>query len=701
MAGRRLLFAVSLGVLMALALPVAARAEVSVTTDTSPGARCPVPATGYATCAARFVHIHAPRSRTPGSWRRFGVGAGPAGSGTIAANGEPQFLLDAYDLNWLAANRGAGHTVAVVDPFNEATAEQDLAVFRAQFGLPACTSANGCFERDVVGAPGAADANWTVETAIDLAAVSTACPQCHIDLVEAQSNSLADLTAAENAAAHLHPQAISNSWDAPAASDPLASLAYSYPGVSVTASDGDDGYHAGLAAWPAALQSVTAVGGTTLTADPAAARGFAETAWAAGGSGCVPELLTGLFSFAGCDGRLYSDVAADADFNTGLDVYVSGQGWLLAGGTSLASPLVAGFLALTGTSAPNGSWAESNGSALNDIISGSNGICAVPILCQASTGFDGPTGAGTISGDVVAGGPGVGSAGAITGVSATAANIAGGVYTNRLNTTAIWKFGTTPAAAQSTTNIPLSGGVGVAPVTASLVGLAPSTTYYYRLVATNAAGTVDGPLQSFKTAAGPNAPSNPGSPAAATAKPTVVGGPSVSATPSTADIHAHVNGHGQTTTCTFALTNTATEHTSTSSTVSFTGTSNVSGMFVGLHAATRYAYAISCANAAGRTVTARHRFSTEPVIIRLQSWHTVKRAAHSVIVSVRVRSNDLARVRVTVVVSHGHARHRRKVMLTVGLRRVVFAHLRAHLTYKLQAIAGRARTPSLAIRLQR
>ncbi|HEX5193982.1 MAG TPA: hypothetical protein VFW09_14360 [Solirubrobacteraceae bacterium] len=690
---------------MALALPVATRAHVGVTTDISRGAHCPVPAPGYATCAARFVHIHPPRSRTPGSWRRFGVGAGPADSGAMAANGEPQLLLAAYDLNWLAANRGVGQTVAVVDPYYDATAEQDLAAFRSQFGMPACTGANGCFERDVVGSPGAADSDWSVETAIDLAAVSTACPQCHIDLVEAQSNSLTDLTAAENAAAHLHPQAISDSWDAPAATDPLSLLAYSYPGISVTASDGDDGYHAGLAAWPAALQSVTAVGGTTLTADPAAPRGFTETAWSAGGSGCAPALTTGLLSFAGCDGRLYSDVAADADFNTGLDVYVSGQGWLLTGGTSLASPLVAGFLALTGASAPNGNWAESNAPALNDITSGSNGSCAIPILCQASAGFDGPTGAGTISGDMVAGGPGVGSAGAITAVSATAANVAGGVYTNRLNTTAVWKFGTTPAATQSTTNISLPGGIGVDPVTASLVGLAPSTTYYYRLVATNAAGAVDGPLQSFKTAAGPGATSNPGPPAAATAKPTVVGGPSVSATPSTADIHAHVNGHGQTTTCTFALTNTATERTSTSSTVSFTGTSNVSGMFVGLHAAARYAYTFSCRNAAGRTVTPRHRFNTAPVIIRLQSWHIVKQAAHRVIVSVRVRSNDLARVRVTLVVSHGHAHHRRKLMLTVGVRHVVFAHLRAHLTYKLQATArttaGQTRTDSLAIRLQR
>ena len=42
---------------------------------------------------------------------------------------------------------GAGETVAIVDAYDDPTAEADLATYRSQYGLPACTTANGCFRK--------------------------------------------------------------------------------------------------------------------------------------------------------------------------------------------------------------------------------------------------------------------------------------------------------------------------------------------------------------------------------------------------------------------------------------------------------------------------------------------------------------------------------------------------------------------------
>ena len=61
----------------------------------------------------------------------------PAGYG-------PADLLDAYDLPAAAAS---SQTVAIVDAFDNPNAEADLAVYRQQYGLPACTTANGCFKK--------------------------------------------------------------------------------------------------------------------------------------------------------------------------------------------------------------------------------------------------------------------------------------------------------------------------------------------------------------------------------------------------------------------------------------------------------------------------------------------------------------------------------------------------------------------------
>ena len=119
-----------------------------------------------------------------------------------------------------------------MDAYNDPTAESDLGVYRSTFGLPACTTANGCFKKvsqtgSTTNLPGS-NANWAVEISLDIDMVSATCPTCHILLVEAKSNSFANLATAVNYAASVPGvTAISNSYGG---SDTAADLAIQPPG---------------------------------------------------------------------------------------------------------------------------------------------------------------------------------------------------------------------------------------------------------------------------------------------------------------------------------------------------------------------------------------------------------------------------------------------------------------------------------------
>src|SRR5213079_2813892 len=122
----------------------------------------------------------------------------------------PSDLQSAYNLP--SATGGSGQTVAIVDAYDDPTAEADLGVYRAQFGLGACTTANGCFRKvDQNGGTNYPRANggWAQEISLDLDMVSAVCPNCKILLVEATSNSFANLAAAVDRAAILGANAIS------------------------------------------------------------------------------------------------------------------------------------------------------------------------------------------------------------------------------------------------------------------------------------------------------------------------------------------------------------------------------------------------------------------------------------------------------------------------------------------------------------
>ncbi len=183
--------------------------------------------------------------------------------------------------------------------------------------------------------------------------MSALCPNCHILLVEANTSSWSDLTTAEATAAGMGAQQISNSFDG-SSSVAMSASSFSFPGVAVVAATGDAGYAgANDDNYPAALSGVTAAGGTTLTAASGGqgARGFGESAWSlsggeGGGSGCDLQVAKPSYQTdVGCTGRAYADVSADANPYTGMAVYDSGNGgWLQAGGTSLATPLVVRLL---------------------------------------------------------------------------------------------------------------------------------------------------------------------------------------------------------------------------------------------------------------------------------------------------------------------------------------------------------------------
>jgi subtilase family serine protease len=300
-----------------------------------------------------------------------------------------------------SATAGSGQTVAIVDAYDDPNAEADLGVYRSTFGLNPCTTANSCF-RKVNRTGGTSyprgDKGWAEEISLYLDMVSAVCPNCHILLVEAKTNSFANLATAVDKAVTLGATEISNSYGGGEYRAEVTDQShYNHPGIAITVSSGDGGYGV---EFPAASQYVTAVGGTTLTRTNGA---FSETAWSGAGSGCSAYVTKPIWQMdSGCAKRTVADVSAVADPNTGVSVYDTFRvtGWLVFGGTSVASPIIASIYALAGnvSTVTDGSFSYSHGTSLHDVTSGSTGSCGGSYLCTAVSGYDGPTGNGTPAG---------------------------------------------------------------------------------------------------------------------------------------------------------------------------------------------------------------------------------------------------------------------------------------------------------------
>ena len=347
---------------------------------------------GTARC---FAHVVTDSRGNPlNGKQRPNLAGAPSGYG-------PSDLRSAYNIT----GSGSGATVAVVDAYGYNNAESDLATYRAQFGLPPCTTANGCFKKlNESGQQGnypRMNTGWAQESALDLDMASAMCPNCKLILVEASSSSFSDLaTAVRTAAAQPGVNAISNSYGGTEVGSNSYESSYNQPGKAVTVSTGDSGYGV---QFPATSPHVIAVGGTLLVR-AANSRGWSETVWSGGGSGCSSVYAKA--SFQGdplCTKRMEADVSAVADPNTGVAVYGpvsrTSSTWLVFGGTSVAAPLIGGIYGVTGHGPGSASGIYSAASsAFNDVTSGSNGSCGGTYFCTAGSGYDGPTGRGTPNG---------------------------------------------------------------------------------------------------------------------------------------------------------------------------------------------------------------------------------------------------------------------------------------------------------------
>lgn len=336
---------------------------------------------------------------------------------TLGNNGayDPYYLQSAYNVASAAAadGGGAGQIVAIVDAYDDPNVASDLSYYRSFFGLPACPTgtispaATGCVFEKVSQTGGTtsyptSSSSWGVEISLDVEMVSAVCPDCQILLVEADSDSIADLGAAVNEAVSLGAAVVSNSYGGSEySSETSDSLSYyDHPGVAVVASAGDSGYGV---EFPAAAPYVTAVGGTSLTQlTNTGTRNGSETAWSGTGAGCSAYESKPVWQTdVGCANRTVADVSAVADPNAGVWVYdtYGNSGWGIYGGTSAAASIIASFYALAddppGSTGTPASYPYAAPSSLYDVTSGSDGSCSPAYLCTAGLGYDGPTGLGT------------------------------------------------------------------------------------------------------------------------------------------------------------------------------------------------------------------------------------------------------------------------------------------------------------------
>lgn len=341
-------------------------------------------------------------------------GGGKPKPDTTPAGYSPADLRSAYGLS--TSDIGLGSTtIAVVDAYGYNNALTDLNVYRKQFGLgtlPACSGSvtTACFakynQRGTQNGYPQQNIGWAQETALDLQMASAMCPVCKIILVEADSNSYANLAAAVNTAAGFSPIVISNSYGGGESGSTAYNAAYNHPGMAITVSSGDSGYGV---EFPASSQFVTAVGGTSLSKAEGSTRKWYESVWSGAGSGCsaiYPK--PGWQIDNGCSNRTVADVSAVADPATGVAVYApkgaTKSAWMVFGGTSVGAPLIAGIFAVNGSvfsanpRSPYDDYAANGNSHLNDVTTGSNGSCGGSYLCTGVSSYDGPSGLGTPNG---------------------------------------------------------------------------------------------------------------------------------------------------------------------------------------------------------------------------------------------------------------------------------------------------------------
>jgi subtilase family serine protease len=321
----------------------------------------------------------------------------------VAPGFTPTQMRSAYGISSIS-NQGAGQTIALIDAYDNPNAESDLGVFTAQFGLAACTTANGCFKKIYAsGTKPRTNAGWAGESSLDIEWSYAIAPKAKIILVEAASASNAALFHAVDVAVSNGATVVSMSFGGSEFSTETSDdTHFNVTGVIFCASSGDSAHGA---FYPAASPFVVSVGGTTLTAPGGV--WTSETAWAdsSGGASAYETEPSYQASAQSTGKRGIPDVAWDANPNTGVPVYskTGFRGWAEVGGTSVSSPSWAGLFAIVNSSRIAASKAPLTQPQFNlyplaegdyhDITSGSNGSCGAQ--CTAGPGYDFVTGIGS------------------------------------------------------------------------------------------------------------------------------------------------------------------------------------------------------------------------------------------------------------------------------------------------------------------
>jgi subtilase family serine protease len=322
----------------------------------------------------------------------------------------PQQVRHAYGFDKVSS-QGDGQVIALIEAFNHPQIEKDLGVFSQAFGLPPCTTANGCFTQvSVNGKNLGTNTLWALEISLDVEWAHAMAPNARIILVQSPSGKLDDMLQGVDLAVRMGADVVSMSWGAPEfAGEAAYDGHFLAPGVIFVASSGDSG-NPGF--YPAASPFVTGVGGTSLNLD-SNGNILSETAWSGSGGG-ISSLEPNLFQspFDGSAGRGIPDVAYNADPAMGFAVYDStpyhgAGGWIQVGGTSAGPPQWSAIFAIANSmrasagKSPLGfanidlykAAASAYASDYDDAKSGTNGTCGT--VCSAGTGYDFVTGLGS------------------------------------------------------------------------------------------------------------------------------------------------------------------------------------------------------------------------------------------------------------------------------------------------------------------
>jgi subtilase family serine protease len=343
--------------------------------------------------------------------------AGPlACSPSSSCGWRPIDLQTRYDLTPSLGN-GNGTIVAVIELGDLPTAASDLATYRNTYNLGTAPFAKYNQNGQQSNYPESCqDFGFCLEADLDTEMVAATCPKCTIYMIEGGNcgGAVCGLEGAETEAVALGATIISNSWGChtgvygPNCGDPNFPSYFSTPNIAYLASSGDSGYNEIL--WPAALENVLAVGGTQLEKSGST---FTETVWSDAGAGCASTTKPSWQHDPLCTGRTIADVSAQAGCSPGVSEYDSDySGWVDACGTSVASPITAGIVALAGNASSifggKTFWQLSNRQhrrKLNAIKSGSDGSCGNTYLCEAGAPkpnkyktYSGPAGWGSPKG---------------------------------------------------------------------------------------------------------------------------------------------------------------------------------------------------------------------------------------------------------------------------------------------------------------